>query len=101
MTTIKKLNGKNAGKIIHTYADIIMETAITAAWGLSNEVKKEYIMSIWDDTSFTELDQDDDVELNHKAAFLMSMETWSKGWYADLDVKPQSVVNYFINWGNE
>jgi hypothetical protein len=101
MATIKKTNGRKAGKVIHQYADTIMETAMTSSWGLTNNAKKEFIMSIWDDTSFAELDQDDDVELNHKCAFLMAMETWANGWYGDLDVEPQSVVNYFIAWGNE
>ena len=101
MATIKKTNGRKAGKVIHQYADTIMETAITAAWGLTNQMKKEYIISNWNDVSFAELDKDDDVELNHKCAFLFALNTWQNGWYDDLDIEPLSVVNFFIAWGNE
>ncbi len=96
---IKKLNGKVAGKQTHLLADTIMETSIQASWLLTEDAKKQLILSIWDDETIENLNQEDKCELNHKCAFLMAMETWSKGWYADLDVLPQSVVEYFVVWG--
>ena len=96
---IRKQNGKVAGKVTHQLADTIMETSITASCLLTDEAKKELILSIWEDETIENLNEECDCELNHKCAFLMAMETWSKGWYADLDVIPSTVVEYFIAWG--
>jgi hypothetical protein len=100
MGHIKKENGRKAGKQTHQLADTIMETSYTAAWLLSETAKKDLIKSVWNNITDEELANDDIHELTDKAAFLIGIKTWSEGWYADLDVEPDSVVAYFINWGN-
>ncbi len=99
MGHIKKLNGRKAGAKTHLLADTIMETAYTAVWLMEEDGLKKLIKSIWTDMTDEELDCFCIHQLTERAAFLIGIKTWSEGYYADLDVEPDSVVYYMINWG--
>jgi hypothetical protein len=97
---ILKNNGRIASKKIHLLADTIMETSITTAWSMSEDMKKQFLLC--DETnefSLEDLNGMCPVELNHRTAFSFAVNTWFSGYYGDFEVRFDSVIDYFFGWG--
>jgi hypothetical protein len=98
---IIKTNGKTASKKIHLLADVVMETSVTSAWMMSEEMKKDLILNSDEfDMNPKSLDDMCNVCLNHNVALHFALYTWFTGYYGDFDLDYDSVEDYFIHWGS-
>jgi carboxypeptidase C (cathepsin A) len=100
MKKLHKENGKEVSKKIYQLADTIMETSYTATHMMSEKSKINLLV---DNTNLTkeQVKQHDMEMINMMVASEIATNTWTNGWYSDLDVCVDCLIEYFVNWGFE
>jgi hypothetical protein len=100
MIKLHKENGKEVGKNIYLLADTIMETSYTMAHMMNRKSKIQLIVDNMEITK-EQLNKEDNHYLNGVVTSCVAMNTWQTGWYSDLDVCENCLLEYFISWGNQ
>ncbi len=97
---ILKTNGKPASNKIQLLADVVMETSLIISWQLTDDMKKEILLSMnnspWD---LEELEDLCEVCLNRATAIYLALISWYSGSNDDHDLDFNSLQKYFNNWG--